>query len=121
MEDALICDGGATYTLTKTLGNCTQWKQKVVEIQTVQGATIISTTHLCLKTYYLRDRLGEIRPIIVNAYIFPGVKYDLISVKRLNKCGYAVFHHPYPELSGVYAVINKKTNKAEAFPFMSEH
>ncbi len=80
MEDALICDGGATCTLTRTLENCTQCKLKVVEIQTAQGATIMSTTHLCLKTYYVRDRLGEIRPIVVKAYVVPGLKYALISV-----------------------------------------
>ncbi len=81
----------------------------------------MSTTHLCLKTYYVGDRLGEIRPIVVKAYVVPGLKYDLLSVKGLNKCGYAVFHHPDPEESGVYAVINKKTDKAKSFPFMSEH
>ena len=58
MEDALICDGGATCILTKTLENCTQSKSKVVDIQTVQGATLMSTTHLCLKTQdILRLRL----------------------------------------------------------------
>ena len=124
MEDTLICDGGA---LTKTLENCAQCKPKVVEIQTAQGATIMSTTHLCLKTYYVRDWLGEIRPIVVKAYIVvksyaaPGLKYDLLSVKGLNKCRYAVYHHPDPEELGVYAVINKKTDKAKSFPFMSEH
>ncbi len=121
MEDALICDGGATCTLTKTLENCAQCRPKVVEIQTAQGATITSTTHLCLKTDYVRDRLGEIHPIVVKAYVVPGLKYDLLSVKGLNKCGYTVFHHPDPEESGVYAAINKKTDKAKSFPSMSEH
>ena len=102
MEDALICDGGATCTLTRTLENCTQ--PKVVEIQTAQCATIMSTTHLCLKTYYVRDRLGKIRPIFVN--VVPRLKYDLLSIKGLNKCGYAVFHHPDPKESGVYAAVN---------------
>ena len=37
MEDALICDGGATSTLTKSLENCTLVKLKVVEIQTAHG------------------------------------------------------------------------------------
>jgi hypothetical protein len=41
--------------------------------------------------------LGEIRPIAVKAYVVPGLKYDLLSVRGLNKCGYAVFHHPDPE------------------------
>ncbi len=63
---------------------------EVVDIQTAQGATLMSTTHLCLKTCYVRDRLGEIRPIVVNTYFVPVLKYDLLSVKGLNKCGYAV-------------------------------
>ena len=72
-------------------------------------------------TYYVRDRLGEIRPIVVKAYVVPGLKYDLLSVKGLNQCGYAVYHHPDPEESGVFALINNKMDKAKSFPFMSEH
>ena len=79
------------------------------------------TTHLCLKTYYVRDRLGEIRPIVVKAYVVPGLKYDLLSVKGLNKCGYDVYHHPDPEELGVFALTNHKMNKTKSFPFMSEH
>ncbi len=72
MEDALICDGGATSTLTKLLENCTLVKQKVVEIQTAHGGTQMNTTHRCLKMYYVRDRLGEIRPTVIKAYVVPG-------------------------------------------------
>ena len=70
MEDALICGGGATFTLTKTLENRTQCKPKVVEIQTVQGATITSTIHLCLKTYYVQDLLGEIVQLFSKHMLF---------------------------------------------------
>ena len=93
MEDSLICDRGATCTLTKSLENCTQCKQKVVETQTAHGATIMRITHLCFKTYFVKDRLGEIRPIIVKAYVVPGLKYDFLLVKGLNRAGYAVNHH----------------------------
>ena len=57
-----------------------------------------------LQTYYISYRLGEIRTIIVKAYVVPGLK--LLSVKELNKAGYSVHHHPDPEQSRVYAVIN---------------
>ena len=117
MEYSLICDGGATCTLTKSLENCTQCKQKVVEIQTAHGATIMRTTHLCFKTYFVKDRLGEIRPIIVKAYVVPGLKYDLLSVKGLNRAGYAVSHHTDPEQSGVYAVINNKIDKSKSLNY----
>ena len=96
-------------------------KPKVVEIQTAHGATIMRTTHLCHKTYFVKDRLGETRPIIVKAYVVPGLKHDLLSVEGLNLAGYAVNHHPDPEQSGVYAVINNKINKSKSFPFISEH
>jgi hypothetical protein len=34
---------------------------------------------------------------------------------------YSITQILIPEESGVYAVINKKTDKAKPFPFMSEH
>jgi hypothetical protein len=96
-------------------------KQKVEEIQTAHGGTQISTTRRCLKTNYVRDRLGENRPIVVKAYVVPGLKNDLLSVKGLNQFGYRVIHDEDEEESGAFAVINKKIDKAKSFPFMSEH
>jgi hypothetical protein len=81
----------------------------------------MSTAHRCLKTYYVRDRLGEIRPIVVKAYVLPGLKQDLLSVKELNQYGFRVIHDEDEEESGVFAVINKKIDKSRSFPFMSEH
>ena len=51
----------------------------------------------------------------------PGLKYDLLSVKGLNRAGYAVSHHPDPGQSGVYAVINNKIDNSKSFPFIREH
>ncbi len=86
---------------------------KVVDIQAAQGATLMPTTH---KTYYVKDCLGEIRPIVAKAYVVPVLKYDLLSVNGLNKCRYAVYYHTDPEESGVNAVINKKIDKSKSFP-----
>ncbi len=74
-----------------------------------------------LNTYYVRDRLGEIRPFVVKAYVVPGLKYDLLSVKGRNQAGYRVIRDEDEEESAVFAVINKKIDKAKSFPFMSEH
>jgi hypothetical protein len=82
---------------------------------------MMNSTHVCYKTYYVCDRLGEVQLIIVKAYMVPGLKHDLLSVKGFNKAGYAVNHHPDPEQSGVHAVINNKIDKSISFPFMSEH
>ncbi len=120
-DDALIIDGGAISTLTKSFENCTLIRPKVVAIQTAGGATSIYTTHICLKTYFFRDRTGTIRPIVVKAYIVPALLHDLLSVKGLNKSGYRVIHDEDDMESGVYAVINRKINTAKSFAFMSEH
>ncbi len=74
-----------------------------------------------LQTYNVCYRLGEVRQIIVKAYVVPGLKHGLLSVKGLNKAGYAVNHHPDPEQFGVYAVISNKINKSKSFPFMGQH
>jgi hypothetical protein len=97
--------------------------QKVVDIQTAHGATLMSTTHRCLKTYYIRDRLGKIRPssFVVLAYVIPGLIHDLLSFKELNQSGYRVIHDADEEESGVFAVINKKIDESSSFPFLGEH
>ena len=114
-DNALVVDGGATSTLTKSFDNCTQIRPKVVAIQTASGATAIYTSHVCSKTYFAIDRLGSLRPIV------PGLRYDLLSAKGLNKAGYRVIHDEDEHESGIYAVINKKIDPSRSFAFMSEH
>jgi hypothetical protein len=121
MEDTLICAGGATTTLTKSLHNCSEVKPKIVDIQTAQCMNLMSTTHVCFKTYYVRDRLGDIRPIIVKEYVVSSLKHDLLSVKSLNNYGYQVIHNKDREESGVFAVYDKKIDKSKSFAFMSKH
>ena len=65
MENTLICDGGATCTLTKSLENYTLCKPKVIEVQTAHGMTLMKTTHLSYKTYFVWNRLGEVLRKIV--------------------------------------------------------
>jgi hypothetical protein len=67
------------------------------------------------------DRIGELRPITVKAYIVSGLRYDLLSVKGPNKAGYRVIHDEDGDESGIYAVINKKIDHSKSFAFMSEH
>ena len=95
--------------------------QKVVPIQTASGATAIYTSHVCIKTYFAIDRRGSLRPITEKAYIVPGLRYDLLSAKALNKAGYRLIHDEDKHESGIYAVINKEINPSRSFAFMSEH
>ena len=44
----------------------------------------METAHVCMKTYYVRARTGEIRPITTKAFLCPKLGTDLLSVKGLN-------------------------------------
>jgi hypothetical protein len=75
--EALCCDGGATSSLSSSFLNCSEVTERVVPIQTAQGGTVMLTTHVCLKTYFVRDRTGELRPITTKTYIVKNLKHDL--------------------------------------------
>ena len=81
----------------------------------------METTHMCMKTYHVRTRTREIRPITTKAFICPELGTDLLSVKGLNLQGYSVVHHPDPDESGIFPLINGKPDKSQSFEFMSEH
>jgi hypothetical protein len=92
----VICDGGATSTLSSSFENCTDCQPKTVEIKTAEGGVVMTTTHVCMKTYYVKSRTGDIRPITTKAFIVPSLRSDLISVKFFNRQGYRVVHDPDP-------------------------
>ena len=77
--EALCCDGGATSSLSSSFLNCTDITERAVRIHTAQGGTVMATTHVCLKTYYVRDRTGKLRPITTKTYIVQNLKHDLSS------------------------------------------
>ncbi len=81
----------------------------------------MTTTHTYMKTYYVKSRTGEIRPLATKAYIVPSLRADLISVISLNRQGYRGVHDPDPEESGIYPIFNKTIDKSKSFAFMSEH
>jgi hypothetical protein len=117
----VICDGGATSMLSSSFENCTDCQPKTVEIKTAEGGVVMTTTHECMKTYYVKSRTGEIRPLTTKAFIVPSLRSDLISVKSLNRQGYGAIHDPDPEQSGIYPIFNGKIDKLKSFAFMSEH
>ncbi len=117
----VICDGGATSTLCSSFENGTDCQPETVEIKTADGRVVMTTTHVCMKTYYVKTRTGESRPIVTKVYIIPSLRTDLISVESLNRQGYRVIHDADLEESGICPVFNEKIVKSKSFAFMSEH
>ena len=117
----IICDGGCTTTLTSSFENCADCQPRIAKIKTAEGGMVMETTHMCMKTYYVRTWTGEIRLITTKACICPKLKTDLLSVKSLLFQGYSVVHHPDTDESGIFPIIDWKTDKSQSFAFMSEH
>jgi hypothetical protein len=78
----IICDGGATTTLTSSFENCTDCKPRQVNINLAEGGVAMVTTHEVTKTYYLRTRTGEFHGLTTKAFVTPGLRHDLLSVLR---------------------------------------
>jgi hypothetical protein len=53
--EELCCDGGAASSCIAQ-----KFSARAVTRQTAQGGTVMMTTHVCLKTYYVRDQTGEL-------------------------------------------------------------
>jgi hypothetical protein len=104
----VIVDGEATTTLTSSFENCADIKPKKVNINLAEGRIAMVTTHVCLKTHCFRSRTGEIRAVTTQAFVVPSLRTDLLSVKLLNFQGYCVMHHPNPEESGLFQLIEGK-------------
>ena len=68
----------------------------------------METTHMCMQTFYVRTRTGEIRPITTKAFMCPKLGTDLLSVKGLNFQGYSGVHHPDQEY--FLSLMGKQTN-----------
>ncbi len=117
--EALCCDGRAISSLSSSFLNCTEITERAVPIHTAQGGTVMTTTHVCLKTYYVRDRTGDLRPITTKTYIVKDLKHDLLSGKILNKAGYRIILDEDPEESGIFAVNDGKRCKINQNHFLS--
>ncbi len=120
--EELCYDVGATALSSSfKFINCTEITERAIAIQTAQGCTVMMTMHVCLKTYYMRDRTGELSPVTTKTFIVKNLKHDLLSGKMLNKAVYRIILDKDPEESGVYAVNDGKICNSKSFPFMSKH
>ena len=56
----IIYDRGCTTTLISSFENCSNCKPRITRIKTTQGGVVMETTHVCMKTYYVRTQTGGI-------------------------------------------------------------
>ena len=98
----LVCDCGATSTLTNSMINCTDVEERVVSIQTAQDGATMKSSHVCMKTYFTLSRAGEIVAISTRSYYVKSLQCDLLAGRALTRAGYRVVLDEDTDISGIH-------------------
>ncbi len=77
-KSVIVMDCGASQTIDNSLINC---KEKVTMIEPADGDKSMKGTHSCIKTYFVRNRIGEIVTITVPSIFVKGLQQDLLGGK----------------------------------------
>jgi hypothetical protein len=121
-EDLLTFDCGATTTVTESLYNMTDVEPKVVTIQLAMDGMTMKSSHIGIKTYYVYDRTGSIRPVKTRALYVRELKQDLLGGKALTNTNYRIILDSDEGIAGVYPKADDGSiDPANSFPFVSEH
>ena len=84
----IICtDCGASMTITGSLANTTDVVEKAVIVDMAENGATMKATHTCMKTYFIKNRTGEVITITVPALYVRNIYQDLLtrSVKGCNR------------------------------------
>jgi hypothetical protein len=67
------------------------------------GATVtVYSSHLCKKTHFVKDRLGQLVSITTEALYFKTAYQDLLSSKKCTTIGIRVILDENPDIMGLY-------------------
>jgi hypothetical protein len=117
----LCADCGATVTITGSLANTTDVKEKNVVIEMAEDGAAMNATHTCMKTYFMKNRSGETVSITTPALYAKSVHQDLLSGKACNRIGVRVILDEDPDIAGLYPLDkDKQQHIEESIPFISE-
>ena len=95
---------------------------KVVTIQLAKDGMTMKSSHIGIKTYYVYDRTGSIRPVKTKALYVRELKVDLLGGKALTNTNYRIVLDSDDEIAGVYPKADDGSiDPANSFPFVSEH
>jgi len=98
----IVMDCGASSSLTGSLLNTKEISEKVTRIETADGAETMKATHHCMKTYFVRNRMGETKPITVPALYVRGLPQDLLGGKSLTRQNIRVILDDDADIGGIY-------------------
>ena len=97
-KSVVIVDCGASFTRTCSLINATDIEEKVTILLTADGEERMLSSHKCIKTYFVRNSMGEPVPISVPALFVRGLPQYLIGVNAINKINIRVILDDDPDI-----------------------
>ena len=97
----LCTDCGASMTITGSMANTTDSDVQVrsVIVDMAESGTSMNATHTCMKTYFVKNRTGEVVTITTPALYVKNVHPDLLSGKACNRANIRIILDEGPDIS----------------------
>ena len=121
-DKSVICaDCGASMTITGSLANTTDVVEKDVIVDMAESGTSMKATHTCMKTYFIKNRTGEVVTITTPALYVRNVHQDLLSGKACNRAMIRIVLDLDPDIAGLYPLDkDKQQHIEESIAFIEE-
>jgi hypothetical protein len=117
-----ICaDCGASMTMTGSLANTTDVVEKTVIVDMAESGANMTATHTCMKTYFIKNRRGEVESITTPALYLKNIHQDLLSGKAYNRVQIRIILDLDPDIAGLYPLDEEKQQHfEESIAFITE-
>jgi hypothetical protein len=90
-------------------------------IETAKEGESIMAAHVCCKTYFVKNRVGNLVSITTSAIYVKGFVQDLKAGKSLNREKFRIILDEDPDVSGLYPLNEQKEARyQDSIPFISE-
>ncbi len=120
-KSVVVMDCGALQTITNSLINCKEVKEKVTMIETADGDESMKGTHSRIKIYVVRNRMGKIVTITVPAILVKGLPQDLLGGKSVTNANIRVILDTDPDICRLYPLDkNHEQHYQDSTEFISE-
>ena len=94
-------------------------KETIVDM--AESGARMKATHTCMKTYFLRNRTGELVTITTPALYVRNIHQDLLSGKACNRAKIRIILDMDQDIAGLYPLDeNNQPHIEESIPFISE-
>ena len=120
-KSVIVMDCGASTTLTGSLLNCADIVEKITTIETAKDGEGMIATHSCKKTYFVKNRVGEMVSITTPAIFVKGLPQDLLSGKAVNASRIRIVLDEDSDVSGLFPLDgSNEVQYQDSIPFISE-